>query len=224
MTKPSTPRAARSMAFLSRWMTHTTRDHRTPLARTARPPSGSPLPSSPHPWSPSSGAARAHAKHFPSQHIGGPVSVRERAPRSAGCLRWPLGALRPAVEVRRADDGDQVRCNDKVVIGTGGSRGIGGAIAMAATSASGVSIILPGAADRGFFDARGHGCDRQRPRPVPPEQVAAVIETVASGQQERFVPGWLRHAAVFRHLVPPLYRWGSRRAFRTQLASDRVRQ
>jgi hypothetical protein len=67
-----------------------------------------------------------------------------------------------------------------------------------------------------FFAARGHAYDRRFPRPVRAERVAAlVVEAVERGQAERFVPRWLRSALVSRVLVPPLYRWGARRAVAT---------
>ena len=76
---------------------------------------------------------------------------------------------------------------------------------------------------------RRHGllrCSRARvrpgaPRQIPPAQVAAaVIKAVEADQAERFVPGWFHQAVVFRHLVPPLFRWGTRRSFRAELAAD----
>jgi hypothetical protein len=48
---------------------------------------------------------------------------------------------------------------------------------------------------------------------VSPERVATeVVEAVEHDRAERFVPRWLRQALVSRVLVPPLYRWGARRA------------
>lgn len=77
----------------------------------------------------------------------------------------------------------------------------------------GVSVVNPGPVATEFFAARGHPYDRRFPRPVPPERVAAaVVDAVEHGRSERFVPRWLRQALVSRVLVPPLYRWGARRA------------
>jgi short-subunit dehydrogenase len=77
----------------------------------------------------------------------------------------------------------------------------------------GVSVVNPGPVATDFFEARGHAYDRRFPRPVRPERVAAlVVEAVERGQAERYVPRWLRSAMVSRVLVPPLYRWGARRA------------
>lgn len=89
----------------------------------------------------------------------------------------------------------------------------------------GVSLVNPGPVATDFFDARGHPYDRARPRPVAPEQVArAVIRAVERETPEQLVPGWFRQAVLARHLVPPLYRWGTRRAFRSELAADRARR
>ena len=77
----------------------------------------------------------------------------------------------------------------------------------------GVSVVNPGPVATDFFAARGHPYDRRFPRPVPPARVAAeVVDAVEHGRAERFVPRWLRQALVSRVLVPPLYRWGARRA------------
>jgi short-subunit dehydrogenase len=77
----------------------------------------------------------------------------------------------------------------------------------------GVSVVNPGPVATDFFAARGHPYDRRFPRPVSPERVAAaVVDAVEHGKAERFVPRWLRQALVSRVLVPPLYRWGARRA------------
>jgi short-subunit dehydrogenase len=83
----------------------------------------------------------------------------------------------------------------------------------------GVSMVNPGPVDTGFFDARGHPYDRKRPRPVAPEQVAnAVIAAVERDRLEQYVARSLRGATVIRHLVPPLFRSGTRRAFRKELS------
>jgi short-subunit dehydrogenase len=77
----------------------------------------------------------------------------------------------------------------------------------------GVSVVNPGPVATDFFAARGHPYDRRFPRPVSPERVAAtLVDAVEHEQAERFVPRWLRQALVSRVLVPPLYRWGARRA------------
>ena len=86
----------------------------------------------------------------------------------------------------------------------------------------GVSMVQPGPVATQFGEARGHPYDRDRPKPVPAEQVAAaVIAAVREDQHERYVPSSFRGAVVARHLVPPLFRWGSRRSFTKELAEDR---
>jgi short-subunit dehydrogenase len=77
----------------------------------------------------------------------------------------------------------------------------------------GVSVVNPGPVATDFFNARGHAYDRRFPRQVSAEQVAAaVVDAVEKGQAERFIPRWFRPALVSRVLLPPLYRWGARRA------------
>lgn len=89
----------------------------------------------------------------------------------------------------------------------------------------GVSMVNPGPVATSFGEARGHPYDRERPKPVPPEQVAdAVISAVEEGRLELYVPGAFRSAVIMRHLVPPLFRWGSKRSFTRELAEDRARR
>jgi short-subunit dehydrogenase len=89
----------------------------------------------------------------------------------------------------------------------------------------GVSLVNPGPVATSFGEARGHPYDRARPKPVPPEQVAkAVIKAVESGRHEQYVPGSFRPAVIIRHLVPPLFRSGSRRSFTRELAEDRAKR
>jgi len=89
----------------------------------------------------------------------------------------------------------------------------------------GVSLVNPGPVATGFADARGHPYDRARPRPVPAEDVAsAVVRAVEGDRAEQYVPGSFRPAVAIRHLVPPLFRWGTRRSFTRELAEDRRRR
>jgi short-subunit dehydrogenase len=89
----------------------------------------------------------------------------------------------------------------------------------------GVSLVNPGPVATGFADARGHPYDRARPRPVPSEDVArAVVRAVEGDRAEQYVPGSFRAAVTVRHLVPPLFRWGTRRSFTRELAADRRRR
>lgn len=87
----------------------------------------------------------------------------------------------------------------------------------------GVSLVNPGPVATAFGEARGHPYDRARPKPVPAERVAAaVIKAVESNRFEQYVPGLFRQAVVTRHLLPPLFRWGSKRSFARELAHDRA--
>jgi short-subunit dehydrogenase len=89
----------------------------------------------------------------------------------------------------------------------------------------GVSLVNPGPVATSFGEARGHPYDRARPKPVPPEQVAeAVIKAVESGRHEQYVPAAFRPAVIIRHLLPPLFRSGSRRSFTRELAEDRTKR
>ncbi len=85
----------------------------------------------------------------------------------------------------------------------------------------GVSLVNPGPVSTDFFAARGRAYDRNRPRPVSPERVArAVVRAVERERAEVFVPALLRQAVMVKALVPPLYRWGTRLAFRRELAAE----
>ena len=85
----------------------------------------------------------------------------------------------------------------------------------------GVSVVNPGPVDSDFGNARGHPYNRERPKPVPPEDVAdAVIKAIEQGRDELYVPKWFRPAVVTRHLLPPMFRWGTKRSFRDELKAD----
>ena len=89
----------------------------------------------------------------------------------------------------------------------------------------GVSLVNPGPVATDFGAARGHPYDRARPRPVPAADVArAVVRAVEDGRAESYVPPSFRPAVAVRHLVPPLFRWGTRRSFTRELAADRARR
>jgi short-subunit dehydrogenase len=86
----------------------------------------------------------------------------------------------------------------------------------------GVSMVNPGPVDTDFGAARGHPYDRDRPKPVAPEQVAdSVIRAIEGGRLERYVPGWFRPAVLVRHLLPGLYQRGATRSMRREIAADR---
>jgi short-subunit dehydrogenase len=89
----------------------------------------------------------------------------------------------------------------------------------------GVSVVNPGPVSSNFGEARGHPYDRDRPKPVPPEDVAkAVVDAIEHDKHELYVPPWFRPAVIVRHLVPRMLRWGSRRSFRDELAADRAKR
>ena len=85
----------------------------------------------------------------------------------------------------------------------------------------GVSLVNPGVVATEFGIARGHPYDRKRPKPISAESVAdAVVAAVERGTAESYVPRWFRPAVVTRHLVPPMFRWGTARSFRAELGAD----
>jgi len=89
----------------------------------------------------------------------------------------------------------------------------------------GVSVVNPGPVATHFGEARGHPYDRPRPKPVPAEQVAAaVIKAVEGNRHEQYVPGSFRPAVVIRHLIPPIFRFGSKKSFTRELADDRSKR
>ncbi|MET0902640.1 MAG: SDR family NAD(P)-dependent oxidoreductase [Acidimicrobiales bacterium] len=86
----------------------------------------------------------------------------------------------------------------------------------------GVSMVQPGPVATHFGEARGHPYDRRRPKAVPAEQVAAaVIKAVQGDRHEQYVPPSFRGAVVARHVLPALFRFGSKRSFTNELAADR---
>lgn len=82
-----------------------------------------------------------------------------------------------------------------------------------------VSVVSPGPVDTGFFEARGHPYSRSSPRPISAEAVAdAVLRAIDRGRFEAIVPAPLRSATLLRTLVPRLYFFATRRAFRAELS------
>jgi short-subunit dehydrogenase len=74
-------------------------------------------------------------------------------------------------------------------------------------SGVGVSVVVPGVVDTGFFDSRGRPYDRQSPKPVPAAEVArAIVAAAATGRAETYVPRWLRVAPTVRALAPGPFR------------------
>jgi short-subunit dehydrogenase len=70
-----------------------------------------------------------------------------------------------------------------------------------------VSVVIPGVVQTPFFERRGRAYDRSRPRPIPPERVAAAIEdAIRTGRPEIVVPRWLTFPARLRGAAPGLFR------------------
>jgi short-subunit dehydrogenase len=85
-----------------------------------------------------------------------------------------------------------------------------------------VSLVNPGPVETPFFANRGHGYERKRPAPASTAEVArTILRTVERDRPESFVSGFMRQAVVAKTLVPPLYRWGTARAFAGELADQR---
>jgi short-subunit dehydrogenase len=89
----------------------------------------------------------------------------------------------------------------------------------------GVSMVNPGPVATQFGEARGHPYDRTSPKPVPPEAVAsAVIRAVEGDKHEQYVPATFRPAVAIRHLLPAVFRYGSKKSFTRELAEDRSKR
>jgi short-subunit dehydrogenase len=88
-----------------------------------------------------------------------------------------------------------------------------------------VSLVNPGVVATDFGEARGHPYDRDRPKPISAEEVAAsVVAAIERDEAESYVPRSFRAAVVTRHLLPPLFRWGTARTFRDELSADRAKR
>jgi len=71
----------------------------------------------------------------------------------------------------------------------------------------GVTLVVPGPVDTGFFARRGRPYHRSRPRPTSPDRVAATVwEAVTEAREEAYIPGWLTLPNRVRALTPRLYR------------------
>ncbi|MEV8565310.1 SDR family NAD(P)-dependent oxidoreductase [Streptomyces sp. NPDC051322] len=69
-----------------------------------------------------------------------------------------------------------------------------------------VTHVIPGVVDTPFFERRGMPYTRSRPRPIPAERVAdAIWKALLRGQDEVYVPGWLRLPGCVRAVAPTLY-------------------
>ncbi|CAL9429060.1 SDR family NAD(P)-dependent oxidoreductase [Streptomyces pilosus] len=71
----------------------------------------------------------------------------------------------------------------------------------------GVSLVVPGPVETGFFARRGRPYHRTRPRPTSPGRVAsAVWDAVSRARDDTYVPTWLTLPGRVRALSPHLYR------------------
>jgi short-subunit dehydrogenase len=88
----------------------------------------------------------------------------------------------------------------------------------------GVALVQLGPIDTDFFEERGHPYVLSRPRPMPVERAAEhVVDAIAGGPPQRFVPRWLGAAAAVATVAPPLQRLGVRRIQATERAALRRR-
>lgn len=88
----------------------------------------------------------------------------------------------------------------------------------------GVSLVLPGPVATTFFEARGHAYDRPHPKPASAAKVAKVaLDAVERNRAEAYVSGFMHQAVITKTLCPPIFRWGSARAFASELAAMRAR-
>ncbi|MFE7190050.1 SDR family NAD(P)-dependent oxidoreductase [Kitasatospora sp. NPDC057541] len=71
----------------------------------------------------------------------------------------------------------------------------------------GVRLILPGAVETPFFATRGTDYQRERPRPVPAQEVADIVLGALTTERDRvFVPHWLGYPARLHGAAPGLFR------------------
>ncbi|MEU3148191.1 MULTISPECIES: SDR family oxidoreductase [unclassified Streptomyces] len=71
----------------------------------------------------------------------------------------------------------------------------------------GVTLVVPGPVETGFFARRGRPYHRSHPRPTSPGRVAgAVWDAVSRGRDDAHVPAWLTLQPRVRALAPGLHR------------------
>ena len=76
----------------------------------------------------------------------------------------------------------------------------------------GVTLVTPGVVATRFFDRRNRDYGRSRPRPVPPERLAAaLVGALERGRDDLVYPGWLALPARLHGGLPGLYRALARR-------------
>ena len=88
----------------------------------------------------------------------------------------------------------------------------------------GVSLVNPGPVATDFGAARSHPYDRP-PQAGSRRGRGPGGHPGGGGRPARAdVPGVFRPAVAIRHVVPPLFRWGTRRSYTCELAEDRRRR
>jgi short-subunit dehydrogenase len=74
-------------------------------------------------------------------------------------------------------------------------------------SGVGASLVVPAVVETGFFAARGTPYGRRRPRPIPPERVAAaVVDAIRRDRARVVVPAWLGVAVRLHGAMPGAFR------------------
>ncbi len=70
-----------------------------------------------------------------------------------------------------------------------------------------ITAVSPGVVDTGYFARRGKPYLRKRPRPMPPDRVAAaIVRAIRTERDEIVEPAWLRFPIWLRGTWPSLYR------------------
>ncbi|MEZ3180228.1 SDR family NAD(P)-dependent oxidoreductase [Streptomyces pimonensis] len=71
----------------------------------------------------------------------------------------------------------------------------------------GVTLVVPGPVETGFFARRGTPYRRSHPRPTSPGRVAAAVwGAVSRSRDDTYIPAWLALPSRVRALTPGLYR------------------
>ncbi|WP_052479778.1 SDR family oxidoreductase [Streptomyces sp. NBRC 110035] len=71
----------------------------------------------------------------------------------------------------------------------------------------GVTLVVPGPVETGFFARRGRPYHRSHPRPTSPGRVAGALwDAVSRGRDDAHVPAWLTLQPRVRALAPGLHR------------------
>lgn len=76
----------------------------------------------------------------------------------------------------------------------------------------GVSLVTPVAVETAFFASRGAPYGRRRPKPVPPERIAAaIVDAIRNDRAEVVVPRWAGIAMRVHGAAPGVFRALARR-------------